>query len=63
MGVVFIYCKSGVMHLVENNQKKHQYTINNMSLNETVSEKDLGVHVNLLSFSRVHFMALFECQF
>ena len=51
------------MHPGGNNQKKHQYTINNMPLNETDSENDLGVHVNLLSFSRVHFMALFECQF
>ena len=49
-GVNFNCVKCGVMHLGKNNPK-YKYTINNIPLNETILEKDLGVYVDpLLKF-------------
>ena len=49
-GVGFNCDKCGVMHLGKNNPN-YNYTLNNKPLNVTVSEKDLGVHVDpLLKF-------------
>ena len=49
-GVRFNGDKCGVMHLGKNNPN-YNYTLNNKPLNVTVSEKDLGVHVDpLLNF-------------
>ena len=49
-GVGFNCGKCGVMHLGKNNPN-YKYTLNNKPLNVTLSEKDLGVHVDpLLNF-------------
>ena len=49
-GVNFNCIKCGVMHLGKNNPK-YSYTLNGTVLNETTSEKDLGVFIDpLLNF-------------